>query len=88
MFLLGNGNLRNILYGLSITFLSHTVEKSKHYKELFSSGGVSTNEVVALKLSILNWKVALSSFRLKLSNSRAYLLQIFFYNSQELWLVT
>ena len=33
-------------------------------KELFSSGGVSTNEVVALKLSILNWKVALSSFRL------------------------
>ena len=64
------------------------LSKKVNTKELFSSGGVSTNEVVALKLSILSWKVALSSFRLKLSNSRAYLLQIFFYNSQELWLVT
>ena len=60
------------------------VSKKVNTKELFSSGGVSKNEVVALKLSILSWKVALSSFGLKLSNSRAYL----FYNSQELWLVT
>ena len=30
-------------------------------KELFSSGRVSKNEVVALQLSILSWKVALSS---------------------------
>ena len=64
------------------------LSKKVNTKELFSSGGVSKNEVVALKLSTLSWKVALSSFRLKLSNSRAYLLQIFFYNSQELWLVT
>ena len=60
------------------------LSKKVNTKELFSSGGVSKNEVVALKLSILSWKVGLSSLRLKLSNSRVYLLQIFFYYSQEL----